>query len=309
MSIVVLASGKGSPGVTTTALALTLTWPLADPVASTGNGDGGDTASGRASRAPLDGTARVCLVDGDLAGSGIAPGYLRGGVPDGGGLVGYAIRGGLTGHARPRSLALEESGRRTVLLGLTDPAQARSVAPVLRRAIEDLDGDDTDVVVDLGRLVTPGEADAVADVVRDADLALVVCRSTLASVSSARHVAARFRSLTTRPESRPRVGAVVVGAGRPYPSRDVARGVGVDVAAEIAWDPDAAAVLSDGAAPRWRFTQSALLRSARAAATGLRRHPAPDAPTATPAGTRAVPGTPSAGVDDAAVAAREVARG
>ena len=78
-------------------------------------------ASGRASRAPLAGAGRVCLVDADLAGSGVAAGYLRGGVPDGGGLVGYAIRGAPTGHVMPQPLALEESGRRAVLLGLTDP--------------------------------------------------------------------------------------------------------------------------------------------------------------------------------------------
>ena len=56
MSLIALTSAKGSPGVTTAALAVALTWPLGSP------------------------GSRVLLLDADMAGGDIAAGYLRGAV-------------------------------------------------------------------------------------------------------------------------------------------------------------------------------------------------------------------------------------
>ncbi len=114
MSLIAVLGTKGAPGATTTALALTMTWPLTP-----------------AETPPAAAQARVSLVDADLAGSGIAAGYLRGAVPNGASLVSVAIRGALSGAVLPEMVALDDEGRRGVLLGVHDPAQATSVAPVL----------------------------------------------------------------------------------------------------------------------------------------------------------------------------------
>jgi Flp pilus assembly CpaE family ATPase len=254
MSLIVLVGAKGAPGVTTTALALATTWPLAPDAASP---DGLPVAS-----------ARVSLVDADLAGSGIAAGYLRGAVPDGASLVSVAIRGALSRAVLPEMVALDETGTRAVLLGVNDPAQATSVAPVLLATIESLLGVG-DVLVDVGRVTRLADIPVIAEVVERADVVLVVCRSSLASVSSARHLAAQLRSQAAGSAREGRLGLAVVGPGRPYPTADVAAAVGLPVLAELPWDPDAAEVFSDGAAPSWRFARSVLLRAARATASDL----------------------------------------
>ena len=101
MSVIALCSAKGSPGVTTTALALGWVWPQ---------------VTGR----------RVLVLDADLAGSGIAAGYLRSAVPP------PAASGGgwLTGRGPRRAFggAGDGPGRsrhRLLLLGISEPAQAR----------------------------------------------------------------------------------------------------------------------------------------------------------------------------------------
>ena len=128
------------------------------------------------------------MVDADPAGAGVAAGYLRGAVPDGVSLVSLAIRGilvgGMAGAARQPLLhtaALDETGRRGVLLGINDPAQAASVAAVLPDAVDTLSAAG-DVLVDLGRVTQITEATGV--VVDRADQVLVVCRPSLVSVSA-----------------------------------------------------------------------------------------------------------------------------
>ena len=66
MTVIALTSAKGSPGVTTTALALAWAWPQVAP--------------GR----------RVLVVDADMAGGDLAPGYLRGAVSSTDGVLGLA---------------------------------------------------------------------------------------------------------------------------------------------------------------------------------------------------------------------------
>ena len=222
MSIIVLASAKGSPGVDHDRAGADPTWPLRDPTVRTAPGSACERRGRRGPGVP----------------GGRRPGRVRGRrrVPArrrpgrrGPGRVrairerprrhGDAGAGGVGGVGTPRASCSAS----------TDPVQARSVAPVLRSAIEALDGDDTDVLVDLGRLAGadrrrhrhrgrrgrgPGARGVPVDAWRRCPR-----RVTWST---------RLRSRTDqhRPGHGLRVGAVVVGPGRPYPSRDVARAVG-----------------------------------------------------------------------------------
>ena len=179
MTAVGLCSAKGSPGVTTTALALAQVWPGAHP--------------GR----------RVLLVDADPAGGDIAPGYLRGEVDPGRGVVGLAAGrdpdplAALSGQL----LALDETGERLLLLGVPDARRAAAVAGAWPRVAAALPGlaagePPTDVLVDLGRLgpvhdVHDGAGD-VGVLRRGLDLLVLVTGSSLRAVVAGRAAATQL---------------------------------------------------------------------------------------------------------------------
>ncbi len=251
MSLIALTSAKGSPGVTTAALALALTWPRASP--------GG----------------RVLLVDADMAGGDIAAGYLRGAVSAADGILGLVSDRGpdITESVWSRSVALDEHGARLVLTGISDPAQARSLGTLwstlgaaLNAGAHDA-GSVTDVIVDLGRVGTVGEATALRQA---ADLVLLVTRSSLPAVASAHWAARRLLEERTMAGGDPAtVACLLVGEGDPYGAAEIADAVQLPVLGALAWDPASAGVLSVGAPASWRFTRSALMRSARSVASAL----------------------------------------
>lgn len=240
MGVIALASAKGAPGVTTTALALGWAWP---------------TSAGR----------RCLVVDADVAGSGIAAGLLQAHTSETGGLLALAAeRHALHADALlGASLALDASQARLVLLGVTDPAQARALTglwPQLLAAARDLD--DVDVLLDVGRLGAAHEPTALLE---GADLAVLVARSSLGSVAAGRPVLRRLREVRGPGQ----VGVVLVGEHDPYSAGEISTALGVDVIAVLADDPAAARVLSDGGSTGSRFTRSTLMRTAGHAARQL----------------------------------------
>ena len=244
MSLVVVCSGTGAPGVTTTALALGWVWHAAKP--------------GR----------RVLVVDADVAGSGILPGFLQAGIPAGGGVLALAGSrtvidlGAVLGHA----VALDGSKTRMVLTGVTDPAQARVLGLVwsgLARTADDLGDAGVDLIVDLGRL---GHRYEPTDLLERADVVAVVFRGTLAAITGA---ASALRSLRAVRGPGPRTTGVLIGEGQPYQGREIARELELAALPTLPDDLGAAAVLAGGGATGWRFERSALLRGARGLATQL----------------------------------------
>jgi hypothetical protein len=268
VTLIALASAKGSPGVTTLALALAHVWPRP-----------------------------VLLAECDPAGGDIAAGYLAGAADPGRNLLDLTVaarRTDLDSALRSHLVALDDSGSRSVLPGLRGPEQAAAVASWWGRIaamfadlhdlreLHDLrDGDDpshrhvddranlggtaaaVDVLADCGRLAADHPPTAV---LRRADVAVLVMRPTLRSISHAR--VAVHELATSDPPGRQRLLAVVVGADKPYSTRDVRQALQTPVA-QFADDPRAAAVLSDGAPAGRRFVTSALLRSARTLADEL----------------------------------------
>lgn len=236
MASVVLCSASGAPGVTTTALGLTLCWPR-----------------------------DVLLLDADRTpAQAVLAGYLRGTGPADGGLP--AI---LQAHRERRPIA-ESLVSAAMLLPepFTQPGQHLQAAegPVRRfvSGFMNLGSIDVfggawhdlgaacqsapfDVVVDGGRI---GSRGLPSDFVETVDRVLVVVRTTLPALAALR----LYLALVLDQVPSERVGLLLVGPGRPYRAPEVAEQFGVPVSGEIPWDPEAAGELHEGVqlAKRWR---------------------------------------------------------
>lgn len=234
MALIALASAQGSPGVSTTALGLALAWP------------------------------RGCLlVDADPSGAAAwLAGYFRGAAPEVSGLVGLAshpiveqIDRGLPGA----SLRIQGTEAR-VLPGVASRQQGGAMGPLwapLAQSLRKLDTTGQDVLVDAGRL---GLAGAPMPLLEAADLTLLVVRSHLPALVGAREWAAELPALVQPVHGHPRVGLLVVGPGRPYRAKVVTDTLGVPVVSELPFDPDNAAVLSEGNKPDQYWDRSSLVR-------------------------------------------------
>jgi hypothetical protein len=252
-----LVSGGGSPGVTTAAIALALTWPT-----------------------------EVIVAECDPGGGGILAGFLAGHLPAAWGLTEHAIEAGRDSEAAAVGLdshlvSLDAARRRTLLPGLTDPRQALGLAPAWPAVAAGLTAQRTDVIADCGRL--DGGAVQPTAVITAAQTVALVLRPTLRQVWSAR---SRVEILTQLLDGRDRLVLLLTGPGS-HTTRDVAQVLQVPVAAVLPHDVRTAALLSDGLGVRRHFMSAPLMRSARVAGAALRRH----------AGTLPLQRTQSAGAD------------
>jgi len=238
VSLVALAADKGSPGVTTAAVALAAVWPRPALVAEC-DPSGGDLAM------------RLHAPDG-------AP--LR---PDRG-LLSYAaaVRRG----AAPLHDHLQEAdGGLGVLLGLQTAEQAAGLAGLWPGIAAGLAQErSADVVADCGRL---GAGTPVVDVLRRADLVLLLTRPALDAVVHLRdRLAVLLPQLADQGRSTD-VGVLVVAPVRhDSAAGEVAgvleqSGIAVPVLGRLAHDPDGAAGLAGQ--PVRRLDRSWLVRSAR----------------------------------------------
>ncbi len=248
MAVIALAGCSGAPGVTTSVLALLLSWPL-EP--------------GR----------RMILAECDPDGGAVLHGLLQGTLGDRYGLrnLSVAARKGDFGEAFWRQLIdlSSEDGKgesprdRLLLPGITDPAQAASLSSVWKGLATMFRGIDVDhghdVLVDLGRRGATGPSGVLAE---QADLVLVVVRNTLRCLQAAQ---GRVGELEERVGN---VGLLVVDEG-PYPAGEVQRVLQVPVVATLPFAPKEARVLSDGADQPRHFTKSALMKAARTTSTLL----------------------------------------
>lgn len=244
--ILLLASATGSPGVTTTAIGLTLYWP-----------------------------GPALLVDADRQPSqAIAAGWLGGTTPIDRGLAGLA-----TLHRERRSISDElmqysvpllvgAEPKRTFLPGFTHPASAQLFGPVwgeLAHALRRVERSGTDVLIDCGRL---GEG-LPAPLLAEADGVLVLTRTSLRALAAVRLYLPGLLQRQEQLTHRQRVGLGLIGPGQPYSAREISAELGVPAWAELPDDPKHAQIWSDGAPSGRRFNSSALVTSVRAAAQGL----------------------------------------
>ncbi|MEX1005679.1 MAG: chromosome partitioning protein [Acidimicrobiia bacterium] len=238
MSLVFVGSAHGSPGATTTALAIAATWPE---------------------------HRRCLLVEADPFGGVIAARYRLGDSPGLSSLAAMARRGledeVVWQHAQ------QLPGGIPVLIGPPTAEEAHAVLRDVARILAEwaVAQPEIDVIVDFGR-IAPGSTMLTA--MTTADLVLVVTRP---SIDQLRPAAARSTALTT---GGVRSGLLLVG-DHPYGPAEVAATLDVDVAGVIAWDPRTAAVLTGlhGAVRDLRRTP--LVRSAATLAAELAPTPGP----------------------------------
>lgn len=242
--LTVIAAGKGSPGATTLALGLALTWPTP-----------------------------VLLVEADPSGGSVRRGYGQGANLAGRNLLGWRLAARRTDPVEAIwANTVQLAGGGEVLPGLDTPAQASSIDYTLLARV--LAGLDVDVIVDVGRI--PGPA-GVGPLIAVADRVVIALRSTLASVHAAQSAAVTAGGFMSQPHDGPagvddgRLVSTLVGAGRPYPEDDVRAAMAqtAPLAGTVAWDPVAAAVLSDGAPSPRKFETTTMVQSIRHLADAL----------------------------------------
>jgi len=244
MSVIAFVGSPGGPGVTTTALAALLTWPL---------------QPGR----------RVLLAECDPDGGSIVAGYLEGRVPGPHSLANLQVadrlgrlEAGLWEQLINMSVP-ETASDRLLLPGLKNPAQAAGLQQTWPR-LATLFGSwhrsaGCDVLVDLGRSGAVGAAEAL---VRSADVVAVVVRGTLRAAAAARPRIEALREVVAARAGQG-MGLVLITEG-PYAERDVSSYLELPVLARLPYDADAARVLTHGGDGGRSFSRSALLRQASA---------------------------------------------
>lgn len=246
--MIALVSAKGSPGVTSSALAFTLTWP-----------------------------GRCLLAECDPAGGEVLAGYLQGALDAQRGLAQVAVaelRGRLREEFNRQLVDLEAPRRQRLLLpGVRDPAQAATVAPVWPAIAEYFRQLSTEGVVlaDCGRMTSPYFG---WPLLHAAERVLLVVRGTLPSVFHAVPAVAALRQELTAHGSPDRLGLLVVDTG-PYPAQDVADRLQAELVATLPSDTRTARVLSFGGSVNTRLP---LPRAAAAA------YPLPGAPSSATGG-------------------------
>ena len=236
MSLICVCSAHGSPGVTTTALALAATWPP---------------------------HRRCLLVEADPFGGVLAARYGLGDAPGLSSLAAVA-RSGIDddmvwGHAQ----ALP--GGIPILVGPRSADEAHAVLRDITRALAGWAGSQTevDVVVDCGRIAPDSPT---LEAMTAASAVLVATRPTLDQLRPAAHRLAALEA------SGAPAGLLLVG-DEPYRPDEVTTNLHASVDGVIAWDPRTAAVLAGTQGAVRDLRRSPLVRSA--ATLAARLAPAP----------------------------------
>lgn len=244
MTLIANLSAKGAPGVTVTSLALTLAWPRS-----------------------------AILAECDPSGGSVLAGYLAGQLPADRGVARLAVaerHGRLFDEFGLQLIDLGADRRaghqRLLLPGITDPAQAASLAPLWDRLggyLAQLAGDEPphvpyDVIADCGRIPAPH---APLPLIHRADVVLLMVGRTLDSISAA----VPRVTLLRRELHEHGIGVLrllVRGTGD-YSAPEIAKHLDVPVLAELPEDERTARMLSTGrGTPRGN---AELLRAARSA--------------------------------------------
>ncbi|MWA02755.1 hypothetical protein F8568_020725 [Actinomadura sp. LD22] len=233
MALYCVISPGGSPGATTTALGLALTWP-----------------------------GKVLLAECDPAGRCVLPGFMANRLREsaGPGLLGLAMAAD-TGANTPVPLEeyvvpIMDDGRVELLHGLRDPRHGSLLKPVWHRLAAAAVARDGDVIADLGRV---GGSDTPTELLRAARAVVMVLKPTLRQVDAARP---RLEALKELLGDRVSVGLCLIADGS-YGPAEVEWVLGVPVLRELPYAPSEARVLSDGARPRVTFRTSLLMQSLR----------------------------------------------
>ncbi|WP_158088862.1 hypothetical protein [Thermoactinospora rubra] len=245
MAIYTLMNPGDSPGVTTTALAVSYAW-------------GG----------------RALLAECDPKGGNVLQGFLTGrlgGIH--GGLLELAMA--IAHNSNPAVLwehviPLDQDAREWLLLpGIRDPRHAPqldmawdSIVDVLETATEDV----VDVVADVGQI---GRPDTPMKLIARSSLAVMLLRPTLRQITAAKP---RLDALGRYVGTSVPVALALIGRGD-YSDRQISQVLyGLPIIGRIPHDPRSAALLSDGKRSRGLIRVNFLMRAAARLAVAMREH-------------------------------------
>jgi hypothetical protein len=239
MTLYALASPGGSPGVTTTALALALSWP-----------------------------SEVIVAECDPSGGDVLAGLFAGHLPAVTGLPQLAAEAAGRPDAAVATLwsqltELDTGRTRFLLPGLSDPRQAAGIGPSWVTLAAALAAVRCDVIADCGRF-DPGQPSA--SVLAAAAVVVLVVRPTLRQLSKARQ---RVEMLAELRQPAGPLSLLLIGSGA-VPPRDAERALGLPLAGALPDDARTASVLSDGHGRRGKLSHRPLLRAAAAVGRSLR---------------------------------------
>ena len=251
MAIITLANAAGSPGTTTAALALAISWHRP-----------------------------VLLLEADPAGvSAISAGWFKGNPPHNHGLVNLVVahrNGDLPSALRENSFQLDQFPV-TVVPGVRSPAQTASTQALwepLVPILQDLDHNGMDVIVDAGRLIACASP---WPVIRASDALLLTSRTTLPALAGAKVWGNQLSGELESVGMADQLALLMVGEGRPFTAKEFKKRTGLSTVAALAWDPVNAQKISDGDARRLEnpgfhsdpLAKGSYGRSVRAAASAI----------------------------------------
>lgn len=245
MALIVLTSANGSPGVTTTALALAMAW--ARP---------------------------TLLIEADPTGaSAIGSGYFAGHFQPDATIVDLALanRQGTLEESLPTLVTTIPGTRVDFLPGPLRHSQAASLDYLwepLSATLRALERNGMDVIVDAGRLGLTGSP---MKLMAAADLTLLLTRNTLPALVAAASWAPLLRDTFTHAGAEQNLAALMIDSGRSreHPVREAAQVLQMPYLATVSWDPRCAQVYSMGDQPGRKFDTSEYTRSIRAAAQAI----------------------------------------
>lgn len=254
MSSVLLISLAGSPGVSTTALAMTMTWPQS-----------------------------ALLIEVDTSRySSVLPGFLRAQVPHTRGIGELSVMSNNSGgldlnQVWGQTISLvdeqpEGAPERRLIAGFKDPAAARAMDgfwPQLGSTASSFEGMGMDVLFDAGRWNISDRRQALLKL---ADVVVIVTRPTLPDL-----VATHVRLPVIREElavaghdGSLALLLVEPSSGPRLPSPEIRKALGLEPLGRIAWDEKTAPVFSAGEPAARRFEKTNLGRSIQPAIEAIR---------------------------------------
>jgi hypothetical protein len=239
MSMYALVSGGGSPGVTTTALALALTWPRP-----------------------------VVVAECDPACGDIVAGLFAGHLASPHGLIGLAFaasrgQAALAAELEAQLVPLADSRNAMFLAGLGDPRQAIGLADAWPPIALTLASHKAAVIADCGRIDAGGCLPL--SVMAESAAVVMVLRPSLRQVARA---SARIEMIAQQLDGQARIGLLLIGDHGIAP-KEIRKTLGLQVIATLPLDFRTAAVLSDGEGRRSGLAGRPLIRGARAAGTAI----------------------------------------
>jgi len=229
MSTILTLSLAGSPGVTTTSLAMALSWPQS-----------------------------VLLVEADSSRySSVLPGYFRGQIAHIRGIGELPVVANNNGSldinqlwAQTISLIDEaiEGPQRRLIPGFKNPAAARAMDPVwvqLATAASSFEGMGMDVIIDAGHW---NVSDSRSALLRAADAVVIFARPTLPDIVAVHKRLASLRSELAATGRDGNISLVLIEAstGPQLSSAEIHKALGLDQSVRMGWDDKTAVVYSLG---------------------------------------------------------------